>query len=254
LISSTSSVAFVIPCYNEEASVGHVIESCRRAYADAQIFVFDNNSVDKTSQLAQAAGAQVINSPFKGKGTVLRHAFQLLNMDYLIVIDGDGTYSLSALGSMIDVMNRDNCDMVVCARKAEHKKAYPRFHYLGNLFFSTLLSFILRRPLKDVLSGFRIISKKLYKNLPLKAQHFEIEIELSLKAEFFNLKVQEVEGVYLVRRNGSASKLKTFSDGASILIFIFRTIFQHVVKIFRGRRPQLIDSQVESSKPESKAI
>lgn len=224
------SVAFLIPCYNEELTIRGVVHDCQRYFPTANIYVFDNNSTDLTADLAKAAGAEVIRSPQQGKGAVVRHAFSILNEDIVVVLDGDGTYPVFCAREMIQAVGEENYDMVVCTRKAAaNSDAFPRFHQIGNRAFSRFVSLILGEKVSDVFSGYRAFSKEFYQNLVLDADGFEIESELTLKSFAHGFSVKETSGPYGVRPPGSHSKLKTFKDGFQILSFI--------VSLMREGRP-----------------
>jgi len=217
------TVAFAIPCFNEEATVGRVVEDCRRWMPDADVYVFDNNSTDQTSVRASRAGAQVVHSPRRGKGEVVRHAFEFLKHDVLIVVDGDDTYAIERAPEMVRLISEESVDMVVCNRQVMDRKsqAFRRFHRVGNHAFSWLVGGLLGQRVTDVFSGYRAVSRQFYETVALDSTGFEIESELTLKAISHGFNVKEISGSYRSRPEGSHSKLRTFHDGFRILKFIF---------------------------------
>ena len=216
------TTAFVIPCLNEELTIAQVIRDCRMHLPQASVYVFDNNSTDKTAEVARAEGATVIASPKPGKGSVIQHAFQILDADHLVILDGDATYPVHKAPEMVSLLNSKRYDMVVCTREAaNNKKAFPKFHKLGNRGFSMLVSGLLGNSVSDVFSGYRAVSRDFYESLTLESRGFEIESELTIKAYSHGFSVKEVQGPYHERPEGSHSKLKTFSDGSRILKFVF---------------------------------
>lgn len=222
MMRHSGSVAFVIPCFNEELTIKQVVEDCRRAIPEAVIFVFDNNSTDQTASRAAAAGAKVVASSRQGKGNVMQHAFSVIDADVLIMLDGDNTYSAPLAVSMVQAVLDEKYDMVVCHRKSQiDSNAFPRFHRLGNFLFSQFVGGLLAYKVSDVFSGYRAISREFYESIVLDSAGFEVESELTLKAVSHGFAVKELEGPYLGRPQGSHSKLKTFRDGFRILKFIF---------------------------------
>jgi glycosyltransferase involved in cell wall biosynthesis len=215
-----ASIGIVIPCYNEQLTVGQVIEDCRQALPQGHIYVFDNRSTDQTSACAKAAGATVIFSPHQGKGEVIRHAFSTLDEDVLVILDGDGTYSAAVAPDMVRAVWEDHFDMVVCNRKAKSAEAYPKFHKLGNRLFSAFMTTLIGQKVGDVFSGYRAFSREFYESVAIESSGFEIESELSLKAISHGFYVKELEAPYGHRPAGSVSKLNTFTDGLKILRFI----------------------------------
>ncbi|MEK7358448.1 MAG: glycosyltransferase family 2 protein [Bdellovibrionota bacterium] len=216
------SVAFAVPCFNEEATIGRVVEDCRRFMPEAEVYVFDNNSRDQTAVRASRAGARVVHSARKGKGEVIRHAFEVLKTDVVIIVDGDDTYAIERAPEMVRIIADESVDMVVCNRHSDDKsKAYRRFHKIGNQVFSWLVGGLLGQRVTDVFSGYRAVSRHFYESVSLDSTGFEIESELTLKAISHGFSVKEISGPYRSRPEGSYSKLRTFHDGFRILKFIF---------------------------------
>ncbi len=215
------SIAFVVPCLNEELTVAGVVRDCRKHMPQAQVYVFDNNSTDQTAKMAKAAGAMVLRSPHPGKGMVIRQAFSELTEDILIILDGDGTYPASLAPSLVQALIEGHCDMAVCVRQSEEVKSYPKFHRFGNRMFSWIVSFLAGKKVSDVFSGYRAVTRDFYESIALDARGFEIESELTLKAHTRDFHVVEIPGTYGHRPQGSFSKLRTFRDGFRILKFTF---------------------------------
>lgn len=221
MMRQTGSVAFVIPCLNEEATIARVVADCRAAIPAARVCVFDNNSTDQTAAVASRAGAEVISCPKPGKGEVIAQAFAELREDVLVILDGDGTYDASLAPTMAQLILKGRCEMVVCTRVSAAREAYPRLHVSGNRVFSALVSVLLSSAVSDVFSGYRAVSRSFYENILLEASGFEVESELTLKAVSRGFTVREISGSYASRPEGSHSKLRTFHDGWKILKFIF---------------------------------
>jgi glycosyltransferase involved in cell wall biosynthesis len=223
-------VAVVIPCYNEEPSIAKVVRDFRAELPDATIYVFDNNSTDRSFEEATRADAVVVRSPDQGKGNVMRHIFQTVEADIYVVVDGDDTYSASAVTSMIEEFERDHLDMLVGVRLGEFQHgAFRRFHLFGNNLISRLISVFFDTRLSDVLSGYRILSRNFVEIVPIRARGFEVETEITLQALTKRLRISETEVAYGRRGEGSVSKLSTASDGLLIL--------RSILMLFRDYRP-----------------
>jgi glycosyltransferase involved in cell wall biosynthesis len=218
-------IAVVVPCYNEEITVGKVVRDFRKALPDAEIYVFDNCSRDRTAEVARAAGAAVIHSPLQGKGHVVRHAFRVIDADCLVMVDGDDTYPAEDCPRLIEPVVKDGFDMVVGTRLQVHDGgAFRRFHLFGNHMLSKLVSLLFGQKITDMLSGYRVFSRNFVERVPLHSKGFEIETDLTLQTVSKGFSVREIPVSYRARPKGSHSKLSTFSDGALILRFIFRLI------------------------------
>lgn len=225
-------IAVVIPCLNEEATVGKVVADSKKYLPQAAVYVLDNGSTDKTSELAKREGAQVIHSPLRGKGHVLRHAMRLIDADYFVMVDGDGTYPMSEAPRLITLAHDFNYEMVMGSRLQMGKaEAFRPLHFLGNIGFTTLVRVLFGFPVNDLLTGFRVFSRRFVDEVRFISSGFEIETELTIRAVAQNLAFCEVPIPYCERPAGSRSKLRTFRDGWIIL----RTIF----RLLRGFRPLL---------------
>lgn len=222
-------VAVILPCYNEAAAINQTITAFRASLPDATIYVYDNNSTDNTRQIAGDAGAIVRAVRQQGKGHVVRRMFADVDADIYVMADGDATYDAVAAPAMIDAMLTNNLDMVVGARKSEVDAAYRRGHRLGNSLLTGLLQSLFRRSFTDILSGYRIFSRRFVKSFPVLSEGFEIETEISVHALELAMPVSEVVTAYAARPEGSVSKLSTYRDGWRIL----RTI----ITLYRIERP-----------------
>ena len=229
--SSMPRIAVLLPCYNEEAAIGETVAGFRAAFPDALVYVFDNNSRDRTIELARAAGAVVRNERQQGKGHVVRRMFADIDADIYVMADGDLTYDPKAAPGMVRMLLDDQLDMVVGTRLHEAADAYRGGHVLGNRLFTGLLSGLFGRSFTDIFSGYRVFSRRFVKSFPVLSAGFEIETEISVHALELRMPVGEVETSYGARPEGSESKLSTYGDGWRIL----RTI----ATLYRIERPVL---------------
>jgi len=231
LTSSQPRIAVLLPCYNEEAAIGQVIAGFRKALPAAVIYVYDNNSRDKTVEKARKAGAIVRTERMQGKGHVVRRMFADVDADIYIMADGDLTYDPKAAPAMVEQLLAEELDMVVGTRQHEAKDAYRGGHVLGNRLFTGLLSRLFGRSFSDIFSGYRAFSRRFVKSFPVLSSGFEIETEISVHALELRMPVGEVETAYAARPEGSQSKLSTYSDGWRIL--------KTIVTLYRVERPTL---------------
>jgi glycosyltransferase involved in cell wall biosynthesis len=222
-------IAVILPCYNEAGAIGQTILAFRAALPTADIYVYDNNSTDGSQEKAAAAGAVVRRVRQQGKGHVVRRMFADVDSDVYVMADGDATYDASAAPRMIASMLADNLDMVVGARESEIEAAYRRGHRVGNLLLTGLLRQLFGRSFTDILSGYRVFSRRFVKSFPVLSVGFEIETEMSVHALELAMPVSECVTAYSARPEGSVSKLSTWRDGWRIL----RTI----VQLYRVERP-----------------
>ncbi|ARR57355.1 glycosyl transferase [Rhizorhabdus wittichii DC-6] len=227
----TPDIAVILPCYNEEAAIGATVAAFRRALPDARIYVFDNNSRDRTVEVARAAGAIVRTERMQGKGHVVRRMFSDVEADIYVMADGDATYDAAAAPEMIRMMLDERLDMVVGARKSEVEAAYRRGHRFGNRMLTGLLARLFGRTFSDILSGYRVFSRRFVKSFPVLSAGFEIETEISIHALELQMPVGELVTQYGARPEGSASKLSTYRDGWRILWTI--------ATLFRIEKPML---------------
>ncbi|WP_272799182.1 glycosyltransferase family 2 protein [Sphingobium sp. AntQ-1] len=227
----TPRVAVILPCYNEAGAIVQTVEDFRQALPAADIYVFDNNSSDGSRDLAARAGAIVRCVGQQGKGHVVRRMFADVDADIYIMADGDATYEAAAAPAMIAAMLEDNLDMVVGCRREEADAAYRRGHRFGNWALTSLLKQLFGRSFTDILSGYRVFSRRFVKSFPVLSAGFEIETEISVHALELAMPVAEVMTAYGARPEGSVSKLSTYRDGFRIL----RTI----ITLYRIERPVL---------------
>ena len=224
-------VAVILPCYNEAAAIAATVAGFRQALPGAAIYVFDNNSSDDTATIAAAAGAIVRTERMQGKGHVVRRMFADVDADVYVMADGDATYDAAAAPALVARLLDERLDMVVGARQSEVEAAYRRGHVLGNLLLTGLLARLFGRTFTDILSGYRVFSRRFVKSFPVLSTGFEIETEISVHALELRLPVGEEVTRYGARPAGSASKLSTWRDGWRIL----RTI----LLLYRIERPLL---------------
>jgi glycosyltransferase involved in cell wall biosynthesis len=222
-------IAVLLPCYNEAAAIGRTVQEFAQALPGARIYVFDNNSSDGSEAAAIAAGATVRRVRQQGKGHVVRRMFADVDADIYVMADGDATYEAAAAPALIAAMLDDNLDMVVGARKSEVEAAYRRGHRLGNLLLTGLLKQLFGRSFTDILSGYRVFSRRFVKSFPVLSAGFEIETEMSVHALELSMPVSEIVTAYGARPEGSVSKLSTFGDGWRIL--------RMMIQLYRMERP-----------------
>jgi len=224
-------IAVLLPCYNEEAAIGATVEGFRRVLPEATVYVYDNNSRDRTKEVAALAGAVVRTEPQQGKGRVVRRMFADIEADVYIMADGDLTYDPEAAPEMVRMLLDDQLDMIVGTRKHEAVEAYRGGHVLGNRLFTSLLSGLFGRSFTDIFSGYRAFSRRFVKSFPILSSGFEIETEMSVHALELRMPVGEVETRYGARPEGSESKLSTYGDGWRIL--------KTIGTLYRVERPVL---------------
>ncbi|MBC2777955.1 glycosyltransferase family 2 protein [Parasphingopyxis marina] len=225
------TIAVILPCYNEEAAIAQTVEDFRVALPQAAIYVYDNNSSDRTAEVAGAAGAIVRTERMQGKGHVVRRMFADVEADVYIMADGDATYEAAAAPRLVRRLVEEQLDMVVGARKTEVEAAYRSGHRLGNALLTGILARLFGRSFNDILSGYRVFSRRFVKSFPVLSQGFEIETEISVHALELKMPVAEEVTEYSARPEGSESKLSTYRDGFRIL----RTM----ATLFRMERPVL---------------
>jgi glycosyltransferase involved in cell wall biosynthesis len=222
-------VAVLVPCYNEEAAVATVVADFRKALPAAEIFVYDNNSKDRTVEVARAAGAVVRSERRQGKGHVVRRMFADIDADIYVLVDGDATYDAPSAPDMIDRLVNDHLDMVVGFRVDQSVAAYRPGHRTGNWMLTSFLANVFGEAFKDILSGYRVFSRRFVKSFPVLSDGFEIETELTVHALELALPVAEIETPYYARPEGSVSKLNTWRDGFRIL--------GTILKLYRSEKP-----------------
>lgn len=211
------AVAVLIPCYNEEASIASVVRDFRAALPAATIYVYDNNSKDGTAAAARAAGAVVRRELTQGKGNVVRRMFSDIEADIYVLVDGDDTYHAASAPEMVRRLAEEQLDMVNGARVTEIVAAYRPGHRLGNAVLSGLVAYVFGNRIGDMLSGYRVFSRRFVKSFPALASGFETETEFTVHALELSMPIAEVKTPYKERPPGSVSKLRTFHDGFRIL-------------------------------------
>jgi glycosyltransferase involved in cell wall biosynthesis len=229
MTAASPRIAVLVPCYNEEAAVAAVVKGFRQALPAAQIYVYDNNSRDRTAEMAREAGAEVRSERRQGKGHVVRRMFADIDADVYVLVDGDATYDAPSAPRMIEKLLTEHLDMVVGLRVDQEQAAYRRGHRTGNYMLTSFLSSVFGQAFKDILSGYRVFSRRFVKSFPVLSDGFEIETELTVHALELAMPVAEVETPYYARPEGSFSKLNTWGDGFRIL----RTI----LKLYRTEKP-----------------
>jgi glycosyltransferase involved in cell wall biosynthesis len=229
MTSSSIRVAVLVPCFNEEAAIATVIGDFRKALPSAKVYVFDNNSTDRTVAVAGEAGAEVRRERKQGKGHVVRRMFADVDADVYVLVDGDATYDAPSAPRMIEKLVSEHLDMVVGLRLDKEQAAYRRGHRTGNWMLTGFLSSVFGHTFKDILSGYRVFSRRFVKSFPVLSDGFEIETELTVHALELSMPVAEVETPYFARPEGSVSKLNTWSDGFRIL--------GTILKLYRSEKP-----------------
>jgi glycosyltransferase involved in cell wall biosynthesis len=224
-------IAVLLPCYNEEAAIAQTVAGFRAVLPTATVYVYDNNSRDRTAEVARGAGAVVRTERQQGKGHVVRRMFADIDADVYVMADGDLTYDPAAAPLMVEQLLAEQLDMVVGTRQHEAKEAYRGGHVLGNRLFTGILAGLFGRSFSDIFSGYRVFSRRFVKSFPVLSSGFEIETEMSVHALELRMPVGEVTSRYLARPEGSASKLSTFRDGWRIL--------QTIATLYRIERPVL---------------
>jgi glycosyltransferase involved in cell wall biosynthesis len=218
------SIAVLIPCYNEAIAVGRVVSEFRAALPDATIYAYDNNSTDDTIAVARHAGAIVRRESRQGKGNVVRRMFADIEADVYILVDGDDTYDAAAAPKLVSTLIDDDLDFVNGARFNRSSQAYRFGHRFGNVMLTQIVRLIFGRNFSDMLSGYKILSRRFVKSFPATSSGFETETEIVVHALELRMPCAELVTAYGERPEGSSSKLRTVQDGIKILFFIARLI------------------------------
>lgn len=226
-------IAVLIPCFNEAVTIEKVISDYKKALPEADIYVYDNNSIDDTAQIAEKAGAIVKKETRQGKGNVIRSMFRDIQADCYLMIDGDDTYPAENARDLVNAVLNDGADMVIGDRLSstyftENKRP---FHNFGNVLVRRLINFLFKANIKDIMTGYRAFSYEFVKSFPVLSKGFEIETEMSIFAVDKNFKIIELPVNYRDRPDGSESKLNTFSDGFKVL--------HTIVDLFKYYKPSI---------------
>lgn len=228
-MTTAPRIAVIIPCHNEAMAIGSVVSEFKTALPDAKIFVFDNNSDDETISVAKSAGAIVYKVPPQGKGNVVRRMFADIEAEAYVMVDGDGTYHAESAKTMVANLFENNLDMVVGRRVTDEIEAYRTGHRFGNWVLTEFVAYLFGRTFTDILSGYRVFSRRFVKSFPALSTGFEIETELTIHALELRMSIDEIDTPYKSRPEGSVSKLNTYRDGFRIL--------STIVKLYRLERP-----------------
>ena len=223
-------IAVLIPCLNEEITVGKVIRDFKRVLSNAVIFVFDNNSTDRTAEIAEENGARVIREPKPGKGKVIQAMFRKIDADYYLMVDGDDTYSADHASDLLQPLMDGHADMTVATRLEEHTgKSFRPLHIFGNNLVRWLVNWIFSCRLTDIMSGYRAMTAEIVRSVPVLSSGFEVETELTIRVLDYGYTILEIPVPYRERPQGSFSKLHTFQDGYRVV--------REIVSIARGYKP-----------------
>lgn len=229
---SNNKIAILIPCYNEELTIEKVINDFRKELPEAEIYVYNNNSKDKTEEIAQKNGAIVKREYKQGKGNVVRSMFYDIDADIYIMVDGDDTYPAESVHALLEPVLTGQADMATGDRLSNgtyQKENKRHFHQFGNSLVRSSINILFHSHLNDIMTGYRAFNKKFVKNIPVLSQKFEIETEMTLHALDKNYRIKEIPIVYRDRPNGSTSKLSTLGDGIKVV--------KTIVKMFKDYKP-----------------
>ncbi|MFP4356157.1 MAG: glycosyltransferase [Phycisphaerae bacterium] len=229
-MTQPARVSILIPCYNEEATIGKVVDDFRRELPDAAIYVYDNNSSDTTAEIAAQHGAIVLHEPRQGKGFVIESMFADTDADVFVMVDGDDTYPAEKVHDLIAPVLADRTDMTVGARLAQFDdQSFRPLHVAGNGLVKGLINFLFSTGLTDILSGYRAFNRRVVERIPVVSSGFEVETEMTIQMLYYKLRMVEVQVPYRGRPEGSVSKLHTFRDGFRVLWKLF--------SLFRSIKP-----------------
>jgi glycosyltransferase involved in cell wall biosynthesis len=233
-VGAARRVAVLIPCYNEELTIAKVVSDFRCALPEAVVCVYDNNSHDRTLDAARAAGAVIGTETMQGKGNVIRRMFADIEADVYIMVDGDDTYDADAAPELVSTLLEQRLDMVSARRVGEAEDAYRAGHRFGNKLLSGMIRVIFGDRCRDVLSGYRVMSRRFVKSFPALAKGFDIEAELTIHALELRVPTMDVDTAYRARPEGSVSKLRTYHDGARICLTILHLLKEERPFLFFG--------------------
>ena len=225
-------IAVLIPCYNEELTIEKVVKDFQKELPDADIYVYDNNSKDKTAEIAKNAGAIVRKEIRQGKGNVVRTMFREIDADIYVMVDGDDTYPAEFVHQLIEPIRNDEADMTIGDRLSNgtyQQQIKKNFHEFGNNLVRKSINILFNNKLKDIMTGYRAFSKTFVKNMPVLSPNFELETEMTLFALDKKFRLKEIPIVFRERPDGSESKINTFSDGIKVI--------KTIIKMFKDHKP-----------------
>jgi glycosyltransferase involved in cell wall biosynthesis len=230
-----TSLAVLIPCYQEELTIAKVIEDFRRALPGATIYVYDNNCTDKTAEHARKAGAIVRPEKRQGKGFVVASMFDQIEADILVMVDGDDTYDASAVDALLQPILKGEADMTVATRLVNYgDKSFRPFHVIGNKMVCAIINWMFKTSISDIFSGYRAFTLGAAAQIPITARGFDVETELTLQALYRGLVIKEIAAPYRARPEGSFSKLRTVSDGFLVILKLFLILKSYKPLTFFG--------------------
>lgn len=222
--NTTISIAVLIPCYNEEHAIEKVVRGFRESLPSAVIYVYDNNSTDRTVEAARRAGAVVRHEPRQGKGNVVRRMFADIDADVYVMVDGDGTYDATQAALLVETLLSGPCDMVTAARDFQYCSTYKSSHTYGTRTLAFVVNRVFQGHNEDMFSGYRAFSRRFVKSFPMVSSGFEIETELTIHALELRMNTIEIKAPYIDREPGSSSKLHAIRDGFRVLFTILHFI------------------------------
>jgi len=229
------SIAVLIPCYQEELTIGKVVADFKTALPQARILVYDNNCTDRTAEVARKAGAEVIREKRQGKGFVVASMFEQVDADILVMVDGDDTYEASAVHALLEPILKGDADMTVATRQQTYEnKSFRPFHLFGNTMVCRIITWMFGTKITDIFSGFRAFTRESALQIPITARGFDVETELTLQALYRGQVIVETTAPYRARPEGSFSKLSTFSDGILVLLRLFLILKSYKPLTFFG--------------------
>ena len=238
-VDDRTKIAVLIPCFNEEVTIRKVVGDFRRQLPAATIYVYDNNSSDRTGEIAAAEGAVVVREKRQGKGFVMASMFEDVEADVFVLVDGDDTYPADKVHELIRPIVQQKADMAVGTRLIQYAdRSFRPLHVFGNALVVRLVNMIFNSRLTDIMSGYRAFNRDFVKKVPLVSKGFEVETQMTLQALYYDFVIAEVPIRYGKRPEGSHSKLRTFSDGARVLL--------KIIDIFKAYRPLLFFHAVAS--------
>ena len=235
MMNQSPTIAVVIPCYQEEKTIGKVVADFRRELPQATIYVYDNNCTDATAEIARKSGAEVRREKRQGKGFVVASLFEQVDADVLVMVDGDDTYEAKAVQLLLAPILKGDADMTVASRLVTYgEKSFRSFHVSGNRLVCRIINWMFRANIADIFSGYRAFTRAAAAQIPITAHGFDVETELTLQALYRGLVIKEIPAPYRARPEGSFSKLRTFSDGFAVLLKLFLMLKSYKPLTFFG--------------------